>query len=63
MLPVRSLTFDLSSSTLLSSGEDLHTFVTDIETQQRKQTIVGHTGWVSQISMHPTNHSIFITAS
>ena len=24
---------------------------------------MGHSDWVSQISMNPTNHSIFITAS
>jgi WD40 repeat protein len=59
---VRSLKFNCASDSVVSSGEDLHTFVTDLETQQRKQTLVGHSAWVSQISMHPTNHSIFITA-
>jgi WD40 repeat protein len=62
-MAVRALTFDLAGQSILSSGEDLHTFVTDVETLKRKQTLVGHSGWVSQIAMHPTNHSMFITGS
>jgi hypothetical protein len=32
-MAVRSLTFDMANTSIISSGEDLHTFVTDVETQ------------------------------
>ena len=44
---VRSLKFNLASDAIITSGEDLHTYVTDLETLQRRQTLVGHSGWVS----------------
>ena len=34
-LAVRALAFDNSSTSLVSAGEDLHIFVSDVETQQR----------------------------
>ena len=50
---VRALCFTHSGKSLISAGEDLHVFVSDVETKQRKQTMVGHTKWITDISTHP----------
>ena len=60
---VRALAFDRSGTGLITSGEDRHVFVSDVETQQRMQTLVGHDDWVTSIATHPSNNDIFITAS
>ncbi len=62
-LAVRALAFDRTSTSLISAGQDLHCFVSDVETQQRMQTLVGHANWVSSIAAHPLNRDIFLTAS
>jgi len=52
-MAVRALSFTSSSQALVSAGEDLHIFVTDVETQQRKHTMVGHTKQITSIACHP----------
>jgi len=47
----------------VSAGQDLHCFVSDVETQQRLQTLVGHADWITAIAAHPVNRDIFLTAS
>lgn len=62
-MPVRALAFTCSSHAVISAGEDLHIFVTDCETLQRKYTMVGHTKQITCIESHPLNEDIFATAS
>jgi WD40 repeat protein len=62
-LPVRALSFTSSSKHLISAGEDLHVYVTDTETFQRKRTMVGHTKLITSIACHPQTEDIFITSS
>jgi len=52
-MAVRALSFSSSSQNLVSAGEDLHIFVTDCETKQRKHTMVGHTKQITSIACHP----------
>ena len=58
---MRALKFN--NNDLISASEDMHAFVTDVTTMQRKQTIVGHKEWITQISVHPQNPEVFLTAS
>jgi len=37
--------------------------VSDVETQQRLQTLVGHADWITSIAPHPENRDIFLTGS
>lgn len=62
-LGVRALAFDRTSTCLISAGQDLHCFVSDVETQTRLQTLVGHADWVTSIAAHPVNRDVFVTAS
>ena len=62
-LAVRALEFDNSSTSMVSAGEDLHIFVSDVETQQRLQTLVGHGDWVTSIATHPVKRDLFLTTS
>ena len=62
-LAVRALAFDNSSAALISAGEDLHIFVSDVESTSRLQTLVGHGEWVTSISTHPVNRDMFLTSS
>ena len=62
-LAVRALSFDRTSTSLITAGQDLHCFVSDVETQQRLQTLVGHADWITSIAAHPENHEIFLTGS
>jgi WD40 repeat protein len=62
-MAVRALAFDRTSASLISAGEDLHVFVSDVETQQRMHTFVGHSDWISSISAHPVNKDMFLTTS
>ena len=62
-LPVRALQFTSSSKNLISAGEDLHIFVIDTETFQRKRTFVGHTQLITSIACHPQCEDIFMTSS
>ena len=48
---VRTLKFSANSQTLISSGEDIHINLTDIETMKRKVTVTGHSDWVTSISI------------
>ena len=60
---MRSLAFDRTSTSLISAGQDLHCFVSDVETQQRLQTLVGHADWITSIAAHPVKEDIFLTGS
>ena len=62
-LAVRALKFTSSSQALISVGEDLHIFVVDCETHQRKHTMVGHSKLITDIACHPQNEDLFFTAS
>jgi len=62
-LAVRALGFDNQGTAMISAGEDLHIFVSDVESQQRLQTLVGHGEYVTAISSHPVNRDIFLTSS
>ena len=62
-MAVRALCFTQSSKHLISAAEDLHVFVSDVETLQRKQTIVGHSKYITDVAAHPQNEDQFITAS
>lgn len=62
-MAVRALTFDRTSTALITAGLDLHCFVSDVETQQRMQTLVGHAEWITAIAAHPVNKDIFLTGS
>ena len=48
---------------LISAGGDLHVFVTDVETQQRRATLVGHGGEITALATHPARPDVFLTAS
>ena len=48
---------------MISAGDDLHIHVTDVETQQRKATLVGHGDCITSISPHPTRPDVFLTGS
>lgn len=62
-MAVRALKFTSSSQSLISAGEDLHIFVIDCETNQRKHTLVGHSKHVTDIACHPQNEDVFFSAS
>ncbi len=62
-MPVRALAFTASGQQLISAGEDLHIFVSDVESQQRKHTFVGHGKLITDIACHPINEEIFTTSS
>lgn len=48
---------------MISAGEDLHIFVSDVESQQRKHTFVGHGKLITDVACHPLNEDIFVTSS
>ena len=50
-------------SSLITAGEDLHIFVSDVKTQQRLNVYVGHSDSISCICPHPTNKDLFLTTS
>lgn len=59
---VRALKFSQNNQTLLSSGEDTHINLTDVETLKRKLTVTGHGDWVTSLSI--SNHAgVFASAS
>ena len=62
-LAAKALAFDRTSTSLISAGQDLHCFVSDVETQQRLQTLVGHADWITSIAAHPENREVFLTGS
>ena len=62
-MPVRALAFTCSSHAVISAGEDLHIYLTDCETLQRKYTIVGHSKQITCIASHPQNEDLFATGS
>ena len=41
----------------------MHIYVTDVESQQRKHTFVGHGKLITDITCHPLNEDIFVTSS
>ena len=51
-MPVRALKFSQNSHTLISSGEDIHINLTDLEVMKRKVTITGHADWVTTLSVN-----------
>lgn len=57
------LKYTSDSKNLISSGEDLHINISDVNAMQRKQTLIGHGDTVTSISCHPTNPNIFLTSS
>ena len=52
--------FSLNSHTLFSAGEDLHINITDVEALKRKQTLTGHSDWITSIAV---SEKLFATAS
>lgn len=61
-LPVRALEFSQNNQTLISSGEDTHINLTDVETLKRKLTVTGHSDWVTSLSIN--NHAkAFVSGS
>lgn len=57
------MAFDKTGAALISAGEDLHIFITDVETQNRMHTFVGHSDLIMCIAPHPVNKDIFLTTS
>jgi WD40 repeat protein len=47
---------------LITAGEDLHINLTDVETMKRKQTLTGHSDWITSLSIN-MNAKAFVTAS
>lgn len=62
-MAVRALSFTASSQNLVSAGDDLHIFVTDSATHQRKHTMVGHSKQITSIACHPHSEDLFMTSS
>jgi WD40 repeat protein len=66
-MAVRALKFhggaDSAGLNLISAGGDLHVFVTDVETNQRKASLVGHGDAITALAPHPTRQNVFLTAS
>ena len=52
-----------SGLNLISAGGDLHIYVTDVETQCRRSTLVGHGDCITTIAPHPTRPDTFLTGS
>lgn len=59
---MRTLKFSSNQQTLISSGEDIHINLTDIETMKRKVTVTGHSDWVTSISICD-NLKVFVSGS
>lgn len=51
----RAVQFCHNGSSLVTAGEDAHIYVADIETTQRRSTLVGHGNWITDIAVHPKN--------
>jgi WD40 repeat protein len=44
----------------MSGGEDLHINITDIEYMKRKQTLTGHSDWITSMAVE---RKFFVTGS
>ena len=56
------MSFTEDSLSLLTSGDDLHIHLTNLETGQRTQTFISHTDMISSIDSHPGS-GVFCTSS
>lgn len=62
-MPVTAICYSQSGKKIISAGEDLHIFVSDSQTQQRTQTMVGHLKQITDVCAHPLNDDVYISAS
>ena len=48
---MKALKFSCDNQILISAGEDLHINITDVESLKRKQTLTGHSDWITSIGI------------